>query len=108
MLTFQIFAAPLPCLGLEDSSTLRTSTITAATHDYLLPPTTTCSLPRLPAPSQDYLLPPKTACSLPRLPAPSHDYLPPSTTTCCQPPVPRCACLEKDLRHLALACFYGV
>ena len=22
--------------------------------------------------------------------------------------VPRCACLEKDLRHLALDCFYGV
>jgi hypothetical protein len=55
-------------LGSEYSSTLRTSTITAASHDYLLP----------------------------------------LTTTSCQPPVPRRACLEKDLRHLALDCFYGM
>ena len=58
--------------------------------------------------SHDYLLPPTTTCSLPRLPAPSHDYLPPSTTTCCQPPISRCACLGKDLRYLALDCFYDV
>jgi hypothetical protein len=31
------FCRPLLCLGPEDSSTLRTSTITAASHDYLLP-----------------------------------------------------------------------
>jgi hypothetical protein len=79
----------------------------AASHDYLLPPTTTCCLPRLLAASHDYLLPPTTTCSLPRLPAPSHDYLPPSTTTCCQPPVPRCACLEKDLRALECPSHYG-
>jgi hypothetical protein len=35
--------------GSEDSSTLRTSTIIAAPHDYLPPPTTTYRLPRLPA-----------------------------------------------------------
>ena len=32
----------------------------------------------------------------------------PPTTTCRQPLVPRCACLEKGLRHLALDYFYGV
>jgi hypothetical protein len=60
----------------------RNSTITfclprlpAASHDYLLLPTTTCCLPRLPAASHDYLLPPTTTCCLPRLPAASHDYL---------------------------------
>jgi hypothetical protein len=42
------------------------------------------------------------------LPAASYDYLPPPATACCQPLVPRCACLEKDLRYLALDCFYGV
>src|SRR5277367_4076213 len=63
----------------------------------LLPPTTTCSLPRLPAPSHDYLLPPTTTCSLPRLPAPSHDYLLPPTTTCS---LPRLAAPSHD--HLKL------
>jgi hypothetical protein len=41
------FCRPLPCLGSEDSSTLRTSTITAASHDYLLPPTTASLRPSL-------------------------------------------------------------
>jgi hypothetical protein len=58
--------------------------------------------------SHDYLLPPTTNCRLLRLPVASYDYLPPPMTTCCQPLVLRCACLEKDLRHLALDCFYGV
>src|ERR1700728_4306892 len=86
MLTFQIFAAPLPCLGdvfgLEDNSTF------SYLHDYFLPPTTTCCLPRLPATSHDYLLPPTTTCYLPRLPAASHDCLLPPTTTCCLPRLP--------------------
>ena len=73
-----------------------------------VPPTTTFCLPRLTAASHDYLLPPTTTCPLPRLPAASHDYMLPPMTTCCQPLVPRYACLEKDLRHLALDCFYGV
>ena len=53
-------------------------------------------------------VPPTTTCCLPRLPTPSQDYLLRPTTTCCQPLVPCCACLEKDLRYLALDCFYGV
>jgi hypothetical protein len=45
-------------------------------HDYyLLPPTITGCLPRLPAASHDYLLPPTATCCLPRLPAASHDCL---------------------------------
>jgi hypothetical protein len=52
---------------------------------YLLPPTTTCCLPRLPAAPHNYLLPPTTTCCLPRLPAASHNYLLPPTTTCCLP-----------------------
>ena len=91
---FRFLPPSLPCLGSEDSSTLRPSylrcfpRLPAASHDYLLPPTTTCSLPRLPAPSHDYLLPPTTTCSPPRLPAPSHDYLLPPTTTCSPPRLP--------------------
>jgi hypothetical protein len=61
---FSDFVASLSCLCLEDSSTLRTSTITAASHDYLLPPTTTCSLPRLPAAFHEYLLPTTTKISV--------------------------------------------
>src|SRR5450755_3543858 len=61
-------------LGPEESFTF----VPSASHDYLLPPTTTCCLPRLPAASHDYLLPPTTTCSLPRLPAASHDYLLPT------------------------------
>src|SRR5450755_3543857 len=91
-------------LGPEESFTF----VPSASHDYLLPPTTTCCLPRLPAASHDYPLPLTTTCCLPRLPAPSHDYLPLPTTTCCQLLVPRCACLEKGLRHFTLDCFYGV
>src|SRR5947209_2906025 len=89
MLTFQIFAAPAIFSAWKIAPPFVPPRLP-------LPPTTTCSLP-------DYLLPPTTACSLPRLPATSHNYLPPSTTTCC----PRCACLEKDLRPLALDCVYG-
>src|SRR5271156_1807347 len=51
-------------------------------HDYLLPPTTTCCLPLLPAASPPYLLPPTTPHPLPRLPTAPHDYLLPPTTTC--------------------------
>jgi hypothetical protein len=52
----------------------------AASHNYLLPPTTTCRLPRLPAASHDHLLPPTITRRLSRLPAASHDYLLPPTT----------------------------
>jgi hypothetical protein len=100
VLTFQGFTTPAmltsdytDVLGPEESFTF-------------VPPTTTFYLPRLPAASHDYLLPSTTICCLSRLPAPSQDYLPPPTTTCCQLLVPRCACLEKGLRHLALDCFY--
>ena len=53
-------------------------------------------------------LPPTTTSCLLRLPAPSHDYLQPSTITCYQPLVPRCACLEKDLRYFTLDYFYNI
>jgi hypothetical protein len=46
-----------------------------------------------------YLLPPTTTYSLPRLPAPSHDYLLPTSSPSLR---------LKDMRHLALNCFYGV
>ena len=75
MLTFQIFAAPLPSLsdvlGLEDTPLFVPPRLLAASHDYLLPPMTTCCLPRLPAASHDYLLLPTTICCVPRLSAAS-------------------------------------
>jgi len=55
------FCRPLPCLS--DVLQLNLPYL----HDYLLPPTTTCCLPRL--------LPPMTTCYLPRLPAASHNCL---------------------------------
>jgi hypothetical protein len=51
----------------------------------------------------DFLLPPTTFCCLPRLSAASYDFLLPPTTTCCLPQLPRCDRLEKYLRHLAWA-----
>jgi len=82
MLTFQGFTTPaMLASGYTDVLGPEESFTFVPPHDYLLPP-------RLPASSQDYLLPPTTACR--------------------QTPVPRCACLEKDLRRLASDCFYGV
>jgi hypothetical protein len=44
-------------------------------HDFLLPPTTSCCLPRLSVASHDFLLPPTTFCCLLRLPAAFHNSL---------------------------------
>jgi hypothetical protein len=58
-------------------------------------------LPRLPAASHDFLLPPTTFCCLLRLSAASYDYLLPSTTPSLRPlgEIPETPCL---------GCFYGV
>src|SRR5271168_1818174 len=85
-------------LGRKKASLSCLPRLPAASHDYLLPPTTTCCLPRLPAASHDYLLPPTTTCCLSRLPAASHDYLLPPTTTCL-PPTTTCYFPRHLLSH---------
>ena len=58
-------------------------------------------LPRLPAASHDFLLPPTTFCCLPRLFAASHDYLLPPTTPSLRPlgEIPKTPCPRLLLRR---------
>src|SRR5271156_2293153 len=56
------------------STALSFPRVPAASHEYLLPPTSTCCLPRVPAASHEYLLPPTSTCYLSREPAASHEY----------------------------------
>src|SRR5947207_11781036 len=68
MLTFQLCRPPCRASTWKIAPPLRiynTFTITAASHDYKLP-------------SHNYLLPPMTTCGLPRLLAAFHDYLLPT------------------------------
>jgi hypothetical protein len=61
----RVIAGPLPCLG-NVFGPGRYPHLSYL-HDYLLPPTTTYCLPRLPTASHDYLLPPTTASLGPSL-----------------------------------------
>jgi len=90
MLTFQVFATP--------------TVLASGYTDALDPEDTVASLsylPRLPAASHDFLLSPTTFCCPPRLSAVPHDYLLPPTTPSLRPlrEIPETPCPGLLLRR---------